>query len=89
MKGVYILAVCKTRANLDKFGERLQQQQVGELIRGVHKAEQGIDVVILQEITASGAQNIDGSGKQLCRLGFSGYPLHLRLVFLVVSQLLR
>ncbi|RRT67660.1 hypothetical protein B296_00036422 [Ensete ventricosum] len=73
------LVKLKERRDLNKSGERLQQQ-VGELIGCVAPAEQGIDVVVLHVVAASGTQHVDGTGEQGRRLGLPGHALHLGLV---------
>ncbi|RWW33223.1 hypothetical protein BHE74_00022626 [Ensete ventricosum] len=73
------LVKLKERGDLNKSGERLQQQ-VGELIGCVAPAEQGIDVVVLHVVAASGTQHVDGTGEQGRRLGLPGHALHLGLV---------
>lgn len=73
--------------HLNETGKRLHQQ-VRELIRGVGSTEQRIYVVVLEVITISSAENVDGTAEEGSCSFSPGNFLHLGLEFLVVLHLL-
>ena len=69
-------------------GRVRSDEDVWELIRRVYSIKEGIDIVVLNEITASCTQEVDCTRKYGFGFGWSNHVHNFGLVFPVVIQLL-
>lgn len=76
------------RACLDE-GRVRSEEGVGELVGGVGLVEEGVDVVVLNEVAAAGAEEVDGARVDGISLASPHHARHLALPLLVVVELLR
>ena len=63
-------------------------EAVGELVGGLGLEEQGVDVVVLDEVAGAGADDVQRAGDDGPGLAGAGHRRQLRLVLLEVLQLL-